>query len=98
MVLRRLARGLPMEIKIRKWTDSGGVQHLSVGLPEADDNLEMVRGGISPHTWVNYSHDLKHFLAGMEKPLAEARPSDIFAFLRRPLDPRSFQSTGKPSS
>lgn|GEM_PF-2748036 len=87
-----------MEIKIRKWTDSGGVQHLSVGLPEADDNLEMVRGGISPHTWVNYSHDLKHFLAGMEKPLAEARPSDIFAFLRRPLDPRSFQSTGKPSS
>jgi integrase/recombinase XerD len=75
-----------MEIKIRKWTDSGGVQHLSVGVPEADDYLEMVRGGMSSNTWVNYAHDLKFFLAGLEKPLAEVRPSDIFAFIRAQQD------------
>ncbi len=80
-----------MEIKMRKWTDSGGIQHLSVGVPEADDYLEMVRGGMSRHTWINYAHDLKFFLADLQKPLAEVRPSDIFAFIRaqqNALNPR----------
>jgi hypothetical protein len=71
-----------MEIKLRKWTDSEGVQHLSVDVPEADDYLDLVRGGMSRHTWVNYAHDLKFFLVGLEKPLAEVRPNDIFDFIR----------------
>jgi hypothetical protein len=66
-----------MEIKMQKWTDSEGGQHLSVGVPEADDYLELVLGGMSRHTWVNYAHDLKFFLTGLEKPLVDVRPSPV---------------------
>ncbi len=58
-----------------------GVEHVSLGLPEADAYLKFVRDRCRLNTVLSYGYDLQVFLNSIEKPVLEITPLDILAFV-----------------
>ncbi|MBI4304399.1 MAG: tyrosine-type recombinase/integrase [Chloroflexi bacterium] len=59
----------------------GGVEHVSLGLPEADAYLKFVRDRCRLNTVLSYGYDLQVFLNSIQKPVLEITPLDILTFI-----------------
>ncbi len=58
-----------------------GVEHVSLGLPEADAYLKFVRDRCRLNTVLSYGYDLQVFLNSIQKPVLEITPLDTLAFI-----------------
>jgi len=56
---------------------------LTLGIPQVDSFLELIRAGFSYNTWINYAHDLKIFVNVINKPVLEVTTADIFTFIQQ---------------
>lgn len=72
-----------MNHELHKEYEDGQLIRLTLGIPQVDSFLEMVRASFTYNTWINYAHDLKTFVNGIQKPILEVIPGDIFDFIRR---------------
>ncbi len=72
-----------MNHELHKEYEDGQLVRLTLGIPQVDSFLEMVRASFTYNTWINYAHDLKTYVNGIQKPILEVIPGDIFDFIRR---------------
>jgi integrase/recombinase XerD len=59
----------------------GGVENVSLGLPEADAYLKFVRDRCRLNTVLSYGYDLQVFLNSIQKSVLEMTPLDILTFI-----------------
>jgi integrase/recombinase XerD len=59
----------------------GGVENISLGMPEADAFLKFVRDRCRLNTVLSYGYDLQVFLNLIQKPVLEITPLDILTFI-----------------
>ena len=68
--------------ELNKEYEQGRLIRLTLGVPQVDSFLEMIRTSFAYNTWVNYAHDLKIFANTIGKPILEVTCADIFDFIR----------------
>jgi len=72
-----------MNHELHKEYEQGKLIRLTLGIPQVDSFLEMVRTSFSYNTWINYAHDLKIFVNVIDKPVLEVAAAEIFHFIRQ---------------
>lgn len=70
-----------MSYKLFREFENGQLIRLSLGVPEVDTYLKFLQQHCRPNTWISYGYDLQIFLNTLNKPIGEATPMDILAFI-----------------
>jgi site-specific recombinase XerC len=72
-----------MSHELHKEYEQGKLIRLTLGIPQVDSFLEMIRASFSYNTWINYAHDLKIFVNVIGKPVLDVTAADIFYFIQQ---------------
>lgn len=70
-----------MGYKLQKEVAGGKVVDVSLGVPEVDGYLKVIKHRCRANTCMCYGYDLQVFLNFIRKPLTGVTPADILAFV-----------------